>query len=96
MLSRQFLSLFEWFIDRKLSIHLGNDKKKLFFFSQIKSPPKLGISNGDYSLKQHNTVEYFVWYLPSNLNREAMARRVIKKEKKYKNKFLMEAKQLFE
>ena len=89
------MSLFEWFIDLKLSIHLGNDKKKLFFFSQIKSPPKLGISNGDYSLKQHNTVEYFVWYLASNLNREAMARRVIKK-KKYKNKFLMEAKQLFE
>ena len=71
-------------------------KKNFFFFSQIKSPLELGISNGDYSLKQHNTVEYFVWYLASNLNREAMARRVIKKEKKYKNKFLMEAKQLFE
>ena len=44
----------------------------------MKSPPKLNIY-GDYSLKQHNTVEYLGCYLDSNLNRESMARRVLKK-----------------
>ena len=45
----------------------------------MKSPPKLNISYGDYSLKQHNTVEYLECYLDSNLNDESMARRVLKK-----------------
>ena len=43
------------------------------FFSRMKS---LGISYGDYSLKQHNTAEYLGCYLYSNLIRESMARRV--------------------
>ena len=45
----------------------------------MKSPPKLNISYGDYSLKQHNTVEYLECYLDSNLNGESMTRRVLKK-----------------
>ena len=45
----------------------------------MKSPPKVSISYGDYSLKQHNTVEYLGCYLDSNLNGESMARRVLKK-----------------
>ena len=45
----------------------------------MKSPPQLSISYRDYSLKQPNTVEYFGCYLDSNLNRESMARRVLKK-----------------
>ena len=54
-------------------------KQKPFFFSQIKSPPKLSMSYGDYSVKQHNIVEYLGGYLDSNLNGESMARRVLKK-----------------
>ena len=45
----------------------------------MKSPPKLSISYGDYSLKQQNTVEYLGCYLDSNLNGESIARRVLKK-----------------
>ena len=45
-------------------------KLKQFFFSRMKSPPKVSISYGDYSLKQHNTVEYLVCYLDSNLKGE--------------------------
>ena len=45
----------------------------------MKNPPKLSISYGDYSLKQHNTVEYLRCYLDSNLNGESMARGVLKK-----------------
>ena len=35
--------------------------------------------NRDYSLKQHNAVEYIECYLDSDLNRESMACRVLKK-----------------
>ena len=45
----------------------------------MKSPPKLNISYGDYSIKQHNTEEYLGSYLDSNLNGESMACRVFKK-----------------
>ena len=58
VLSKEFSSLCEWFIDNKLSIHFGDDKTKAIFFSRMKSPPKLSISYRDYSLKQQNTVEY--------------------------------------
>ena len=44
----------------------------------MKSPPKLNIY-GDYSLKQHDTVEYLCYYLDSNLNGESMACRILKK-----------------
>ena len=66
ILNKEFLSLCEWFIDNKLSIHFEDDKTKM------KSPPQLSISYGDYSLKQHNTIEYLVCYLHSNLNGKAM------------------------
>ena len=45
----------------------------------MKCPPKLSISYGDYSLKQYSTAEYLGCYLDSNLNKESMARRVLKK-----------------
>ena len=62
----------------KLSIDIREDKKKQLFFSRMKSPPKLSIY-GDYSLKQHGTVEYLGCCLDSNLNGESMASRVLKK-----------------
>ena len=73
VLNKEFSSLCEWFIDNKLSIHFGDDKTKTIFFSWMKSPPKLNISYGDYSLKQHSTVEYVESYLDSNLNGDSMA-----------------------
>ena len=76
--NKEFSSLCEWFTDNKLSIHFGDDKTKTIFFSRMKSPTKLSISYGDYSLTQHNTVEYLGCYLHSNLNRESEARRVLK------------------
>ena len=54
-------------------------KQKQFFSLEWKSPPKLRISYGDYSLKQHSTLEYHGCYLDSNLNGESMACRVLKK-----------------
>ena len=37
------------------------------------------MKTGDYSLNQYNTVEYLGCYLDSDLNKETMARRVLKK-----------------
>ena len=45
----------------------------------MKSPPKLSISYGDYSLKQRNIVECLGCYLDSDIKRESMAHRVLKK-----------------
>ena len=74
-LNKEFSSLCEWFIDIKLSSHVGDDKKKNFF--QKKNPPKLSLSYRDYCLKQLNTVEYLGRYLDYNLNGESMGRRVV-------------------
>ena len=54
----------------KLSIHFRYDKSKTFFFSRMKSQPKLSISYGDHLLKQRGTVEYLECYLDFNLNGE--------------------------
>ena len=65
-LNKEFSSLCEWFIDNKLLVHFGDDKTKTNF-SRMKNPPKLNISYGDYSLKQHSTVDYLACYLDCNL-----------------------------
>ena len=57
----------------------------------MKSLPKLSISFGNYSLKDHKTAEYLGCYLHSNINGESVARRI-----NTKLKCPMEAKQLFE
>ena len=68
-----------WMVYNKLSISyqsmLGIIKQKQFFFSWKTTPPKLSISYKDYSIKQHNTVEYLGLYLDFNLNGESMTRR---------------------
>ena len=82
MLRKSLTKNFRHFVNgihNKLSIHLGDDKPKTIFFSRKKSQPELSISYGDYSLKQHNTVEYLGCHLDPNLNGESMARRVLKK-----------------
>ena len=52
--------------------------------------------NRGYYLKQHKTVEYLECYLDSNINRESIVRRVLKKINTNKSKCIIEAKQLFE
>ena len=77
--NKEFLSLYEWFIDNKLSIHFGDDETKTIFFSRMESPPNLNKSYGDYSLKQSCTVEYLGCYLDSNLNGNSMDCIVLRK-----------------
>ena len=46
-LNNKTSSLYEWFIDNKLSIDFGDDKTKTIFFSRMKCPPKRNISYRD-------------------------------------------------
>ena len=73
VLNEEFSSLL-WMV----AIHFGNDKTKAMFFFWMKSPPKLTISYGGYSLKQHITVVYLGCYLDCNLNGVSMACRAPK------------------
>ena len=70
VLNKEFVSFCEWFMGNKLSINFRYDKSKTFFFSRMKSQPKLSISYGDHFLKQRGTVEYLECYLDFNLNGE--------------------------
>ena len=76
--NKEFLSLCEWFIDNKLSIHFGEDKTKSILFSKTRGLREINISFAGHSIKQHGTVEYLGCQLDSKLNGEAMASKVLK------------------
>ena len=61
----------------------------------MKVSPQLSISYGDYCLYQQKIIEYFGYYLDSNLNGDSMARRVLKNINTKLN-FIWRQKQLFD
>ena len=70
-LNRDFNSLCEWFIDNKLSIHLGEEKTKSILFGtkkHLKNQTDLNIKYGDVKIKQHSKVTYLGYILDSNLS----------------------------
>ena len=78
VLNKDFLSLYEWFIDNKLSVHFRNDKTKIIFFFSNENPTKtrhviLGLLS-----KTAHAVEYLGCY-DYNQNEEPMAGSVLKK-----------------
>ena len=75
----EFLSLCQWFIDNKLSIHFGDDKSKSILFSKTPGLREINISFAGHSIKQHETVEYLGCQLDSKLSGETMASKVLKK-----------------
>ena len=79
VLNKEFSSLYQWFIDNKLSIHFGEDKTKSILFSKTRSLKEIKISFAGHSIKQHETVEYLGCQLDSKLSGEAMASKVLKK-----------------
>ena len=59
VLSSNFSSLCDWFVDNKLSIHFGDDKTKAILFSpksKVKNADPLNISYNDISIKQIITI----------------------------------------
>ena len=69
-------SICDWFIDKKLSIHFGEDKTKSIIFGskrKLKSLRELDIRRGDIKIKQHPEVTYLGCVLDSTLSGESMA-----------------------
>jgi len=81
-LNRDFNSLCDWFVDNKLSIHLGEDKTKCILFGtnrKLKNMRELDIRHGDVQIKQYSEVVYLGCTLDSKLSGEAMALKALGK-----------------
>ena len=67
-LNVDFNSLSEWFIDNKLSIHLGKDKTKCILFKKGKKQyPTLKITTSESNRKHYSVVEYLGSLLDENV-----------------------------
>ena len=69
----------EWFVDNKLSIHLGEDKTKSILFTSKNKKNKVGnlsIYHGNIQIKQHSKVTYLGCVLDEDLSGETMATKV--------------------
>ena len=81
-LNLNFPCLFDWFINNKLSIHLGEDKTKSILFGtklNIKRAEPLNIVYGNVKIKQYTNVTYLACILDESLSRESMALHVFNK-----------------
>ena len=60
-LNKNFRMLCDWFVDNKLSIHVGEDKTKSTLFGskhKIKNSKPLNIQYNDIKIKQYYKVTY--------------------------------------
>ena len=60
-LNNNFSSIYDWFVDNKLSIHFGEDKTKSILFSsksKIKKASPLNIQYKGKKVKQYSKVTY--------------------------------------
>ena len=81
------MSLCQLALDKKLTVHFGEDKTKSIPFSKTKCLNKVNISFAGCSIQQHRTVEYLGCHFDSKLSDSAMASKVLR-EINYKLKFL--------
>ena len=75
--NKEISSLWQWFIDNKLSIHFGEDKTKFILFSKAKGLREIDISFASHSIKQQETVEYLDCQLGSKLSGKTIASKVL-------------------
>ena len=81
-LNLNFSSLCDWFIDNKLSIHLGEDKTKSILFGtklNIKRAESLNVVCGNVKIKQYIKVTYLGCILDESLSGALMALHVLNK-----------------
>ena len=78
-LNKEFSPLYQWFMDNKLSIHLGEDKVKSILFSKVRGFGIVNVSFVDHSIKQHETMEHHGCQLYFKLSGEALASKVPQK-----------------
>ena len=81
------MSLCEWFIDNKLSIHLGQDKTKYILFKKGKKQfLTLNITRNENKIN-YSVLEYLGYLLDENMSGESIAKKALK-EINGKGKFL--------
>ena len=81
-LNKDFANLCEWFVDNKLSIHLGEEKTKCILFGsklKLKNAGKLNIMYNGIEIKQYSKVTYLGCLLEETMSGESMALKTIKK-----------------
>ena len=81
-LNLKFSSLFDWFIDNKLSIHQGEDKTNSILFGtklNIKRAEPLNIVYANVKIKQYTKVTYLGSIFDESLSGESMALNVLNK-----------------
>ena len=83
-LNKNFSDVCDWFVDNKLSIHLGEDKQNIHYLAQNVRLNKvccLDIKYGEiyHSHPHYHTVTYLGCLLDETLSREPMALKVINK-----------------
>ena len=81
-LNLNFSRLCDWFIDNKLSIHLGEDKTKSILFGtklNIKRAEPLNIVYGNIKIKQYTKDTYLGCILDESLSGESMELHVLNK-----------------
>ena len=81
-LNQDFITLCDWFVDNKLSIHFGEDKTKSIIFGshrKMKNLRDLDIRRGDIKIKQYTQVTYLGCILDSKLSGESMATQALGK-----------------
>ena len=89
-LNKDFESIYDWFVDNKVSIHFGDEKTKSVLFAakfKIKKVRKLNVKYGNIQIKQHSKGKYLACMLNETISGETMALSVINKINK-KLKFL--------
>ena len=91
VLNKEFWSLFQWFIENKMSVHFGEDKSKSILSSKAKGWREIKIYFAGYSINQHETVECLGYKLDSKLSGGAMALNAKLKFLYRKNKYLTPA-----
>ena len=82
VLNKNFSALCDWFIDKKLSIHFGEEKTKSIVFSskhKVKKCKPLNIHYKNIKIKQYSKVTYLGCILDETLSGESMAIHVINK-----------------
>ena len=81
-LLRDFSSLYDWFIDNKLSVHFSQDKTKSILFGtkhKLRNAKALNIVYNGIEIKQYEKVKYVGCILDQSLSGESMALNIIDK-----------------
>ena len=79
VLNKEFANVCNWFVDKKLSIHFGEDKTKCILFSRVKNLPELNITYNNNRIKQYRMTEYLFCCLDANLSGQSMAIKTFRK-----------------